>query len=151
MSAHAARDDGFTLAEVLAAMSIIAIALLATTAALQYGLSGIDTGRGESAAVFLVEHKLEELKAIAIVDWADRALEPGTITEYCQASTGTCSPTPTPAAFRRTTTVAAGSGGSCTEQCKFVTVSVFYRPVTTLGQLDDERRVEGAAMFVSRA
>lgn len=151
MNAHAAREDGFTLAEVLAAMSIIAIALLATTAALQYGLSGIDTGRGESAAVFLVEHKLEELKAIAIVDWADGALEPGTTTEYCQPSTGTCSPTPTPTAFRRTTTVAAGSGGSCTEQCKFVTVSVFYRPVTTLGQLDDERRVDVAAMFVSRA
>jgi prepilin-type N-terminal cleavage/methylation domain-containing protein len=151
MSAHASRDDGFTLAEVLAAMAIISIALLATTAALQYGLSGIEIGRGESVAVLLVEHKLEELRALALVDWADGALEAGTITEYCQASTGSCSPTPTPAGFRRTTTVAAGSGGSCAAQCKLVTVSVFYRPVTTLGQLDDERRVDVAAMFVSRA
>jgi prepilin-type N-terminal cleavage/methylation domain-containing protein len=151
MSAQAARDDGFTLAEVLAAMSIIAIALLATTAALQYGLSGIEIGRGDSVAVFLVEHKLEELKAMALVDWADAALEPGTTTEYCQPSTGACSPTPTPSAFRRTTTVAAGSGGSCTAHCKVVMVSVFYRPVTTRGQLDDERRVDVAAMFVSRA
>jgi prepilin-type N-terminal cleavage/methylation domain-containing protein len=151
MSAHTRGDDGFTLAEVLTAMSIIAIALLAMTAALHYGLSGIEIGRGESVAAFLVEDKLEELKAVALVDWADGLLEPGTTTEYCQPSTGACSPTPAPTAFRRTTTVAAGGGATCTAQCKFVMVSVFYRPVTALGQLDEERRVDVGAIFVARA
>lgn len=145
-----ADDNGFTLAEVLAAMSIIAVALLATTAALQYGLSGIEIGRGESSAVFLIEHKLEELKAVALADWADDALEPGTTTEYCVASSGACSAMPTPAAFRRTTTVTANSGGHCTAQCKFVMVSVFFRPITVLGQLNAERRVDVGAVFVSR-
>jgi prepilin-type N-terminal cleavage/methylation domain-containing protein len=150
MSSRTAHHAGFTLAEVLAAMSIIAVALLATTAALQYGLSGIEIGRGESSAVLLIEHKLEELKAVALVDWTDAALEPGTTTEYCRPSTGGCSATPTPAAFRRTTTVTAGSGGHCAAQCKFVMVSVFYRPVSVLGQLNEERRVDVGAVFVSR-
>lgn len=151
MSARVAGHAGFTLAEVLAAMAILAIALLAMTAALQYGLNGIEIGRGESAAAFLVEHKLEELKAVALVDWAAAALEPGTTTDYCQPSTGACSPTPAAATFRRTTTVSAGSGAHCTAQCKFVMVSVFYRPVTVLGQLDEERRIDVGAIFVARA
>lgn len=151
MSARTAGHDGFTLAELLAAMAIIAIGLVAMAAALQHGLSGIEIGRGESVAVFLVEHKLEELRALALVDWANSALQPGTTTEYCQASSTGCSPTPTPASLRRTTTVAAGNGGTCTVQCKVVRVSVFYRPLTAVGQLDRERRVDVGAMFVSRA
>ena len=150
MSAHAPRNEGFTLAEVLAGMSIVAVALLGTTAALQYGLNGIEIGRGESSAVLLIEHKLEELKAVALVNWTDGALEPGTTTEYCDASTGTCRATATAATARRTTTVTAGSGGHCTAQCKFVVVSVFYRPVTVLGHLDAERRVDVGAIFVAR-
>jgi len=150
MTSRAAHNAGFTLAEVLAAMSLIAVALLATTAALQYGLSGIEIGRGESSAVLLIEHKLEELKAVALVTWADPALEPGTTTEYCRPSSGACSAMPTPAAFRRTTTVTASSGGHCTAQCKFVMVSVFYRPITMLGQLNAERRVDVGAIFVAR-
>jgi len=150
MTRHPRHNGGFTLAEVLAAMSIIAVALLATTAALQYGLSGIEIGRGESSAVLLIEHKLEELKALALVAWTDGALEPGTMTEYCRAPTDACSATPTPAAFRRTTTITAGSGGHCTAECKFVMVSVFYRPITVLGQLNAERRVDVGAIFVAR-
>jgi prepilin-type N-terminal cleavage/methylation domain-containing protein len=144
-----AGQSGFTLAELLAAMSIITIALVALAAALQHGLTGIETGRGESVAVFLVEDKLEELRALALVDWGNAALQPGTTTEYCRPSSA-CSPTSAPDGFRRSTTVAAGNDGTCTARCKLVTVSVFYRPVTPLGQLDRERRVDVAAMFVSR-
>lgn len=147
----AAGHDGFTLAELLAAMSIIAIALVGMAAALQHGLSGIETGRGESVAVFLAEAKLEELRALALVDWGNSALQPGTTTEYCWPSAAACSTTPTPPALRRTTTVTAGSGATCPRQCKLVTVSVFYRPLTTLGQLDRERRIDVGAMFVPRA
>lgn len=143
--------EGFTLAEILVAMAIIAIGLVATAAALQQGLSGIETGRGESMAVFLVEHKLEELKGLALVDWTNPALQSGTTTEYCQPSGTACSATSTPGSVRRTTTVADGTAGTCTTQCKIVSVSVFYRPLTAAGQLDQERRVDVSTMFVSRA
>jgi len=150
MTSRAAHNAGFTLAEVLAAMSLIAVALLATTAALQYGLSGIEIGRGESSAVLLIEHKLEELKAVALVTWADPALEPACCGCPPTGGASRCSAMPTPAAFRRTTTITAGSGGHCTAECKFVMVSVFYRPITVLGQLNAERRVDVGAIFVAR-
>lgn len=146
-----ARHDGFTLAEILAAMAIIAVGLVGVAAALQHGFSGIDTGRGETVAVFLVEHKLEELRALALVEWTNPALQPGTTTEYCQPSSAACSATSTPGSFRRTTTVTAGIGGTCTVQCKMVSVAVVYRPITAMGQLDQERRVDVDAMLVSRA
>lgn len=145
-----AGPDGFTLPEILVATAIIAIGLVGTAAALQQGLSGIETGRGESAAVFLVEHKLEELKSLALVAWTSPALQPGTTTEHCQPSGAHCLATPTPASLRRMTTVTDGSAETCSARCKVVSVSVFYRPLTALGQLDRERRVEVLAMFVSR-
>jgi prepilin-type N-terminal cleavage/methylation domain-containing protein len=145
-----ARHDGFTLAEILAAMALISIGLVTMAAALQHGLSGIDIGRGESAAAFLVEDKLEELRGLALIDWSNMRLQPGTTTEYCRPAGGECSAAPTALSLRRTTTVAAGSGGTCSDQCKIVTVSVFFRAMTVLGQLDHERRVDAATMFVSR-
>jgi prepilin-type N-terminal cleavage/methylation domain-containing protein len=143
-------DEGFTLVEVLAAVAVIAIALVAMMTAVHHGLSGIDIGRAESTALFLVEDKLEELRSVALVDWANAALAPGTMVEYCQLSGG-CTPTSTPTSFRRTTTVHAGGEGPCSADCKIVNVSVAYRPVTMLGQLDQERRVDVQAMFASRA
>lgn len=140
-------DEGFTLAEILAAVAVMAIALVAMIAAVHHGLSGIDTGRGESTALFLVEDKLEELRSVALADWA--ALTAGTTVEYCHLSGG-CAPTPTPTSLRRTTTVHAGSEGACSAYCKIVNVSVAYRPVTMLGQLDQERRVDVQAMFAPR-
>jgi prepilin-type N-terminal cleavage/methylation domain-containing protein len=142
-------DEGFTLMEILAAAAVIAIALVAMIVAVHHGLSAIDTGRGESTALFLVEEKLEELRGVALADWANAALAPGTTVEYCHMSGG-CAPTPTPTAFRRTTTVYAGSEAACSAYCKIVNVSVAYRPVTTLGQFDQERRVDVHAMFAPR-
>jgi len=142
-------DAGFTLVEVLAAAAVVAIALVAMMAAVHHGLSGIDTGRGESTALFLVEDKLEELRGVALADWANAALAPGTTVEYCQLS-GDCAPTPTPTPFRRTTTVHAGSETACSAYCKIVSVTVAYRPVTALGQFDQERRVDAQAMFAPR-
>lgn len=149
-SGSSVADDGFTLVEILAATALIGIALVAMSAAVQHGLSGIEIGRGASVAVFLLEDKLEELRALSLVDWDNDALVPGTTTDYCQPSGVTCSPMPAPGAFKRTTTVSAAESSPCAPRCKLVTVSVFYRPITPLGQLDIERRVDAGAMFVLR-
>jgi prepilin-type N-terminal cleavage/methylation domain-containing protein len=76
-----AASRGFTILEILVALTLITIGLLATVTAFQHGLSGIDAGGDESVATFLVEHKLEELKNLALLDWASPALGMGTHTE----------------------------------------------------------------------
>lgn len=143
-----AREAGFTVIELLMAMMVIVVGLLATMTAFQHGLNGIGTGRAESTATFLVEARLEELKALALVDWTNTALQPGTLTEYC-ASDSRCSTRPSPASLRRTTAIADG-GAACATQCKTVTVSVFYRAITAMGQLDQERRVAASTLYASR-
>jgi prepilin-type N-terminal cleavage/methylation domain-containing protein len=146
---HLTAHRGFTVLEVLVAMALITIGLMATVTAFQHGLSAIDSGGSESVATFLVEDKLEELKDLALRDWTSPALAPGMRTEYCRPSESACSTTPGPAALRRTTTVADG-GGTCPRPCKVVTVSVFYSPVTSVGQFDQERRVDAHTVFVPR-
>ena len=145
-----AAEAGFTVVEVVVAMTVVAVGLLATMAAVQHGLSGIETGRGESVATVLVEDKLEDLKAVALVDWTNAALQEGTRTEYCRAADFSCSDAPTADGFRRTTALVDGAGGACATSCKIVTVSVFYRAVNVDGQLDQERRVSATTVFVAR-
>jgi prepilin-type N-terminal cleavage/methylation domain-containing protein len=144
-----AASRGFTILEILVALTLITIGLLATVTAFQHGLSGIDAGGDESVATFLVEHKLEELKNLALLDWASPALGMGTHTEYCRPAESACSTTRTAGSLRRITTIADGEN-ACPRPCKVVTVSVFYRPVTPTGQLDQERRVDAHTVFVPR-
>ena len=148
-SRHVTGPPGFTVLEVLVAMTLIAVGLLATMTAFQHGLRGIDSGGRESMATFLVEDKLEELKDLALLDWASPALTPGTQTEYCRPPQSVCSTMPTPASLRRTTTIADGVG-ACPRPCKIVTVSVSYNPLTAVGQFDQERRVDAHTVFVPR-
>ena len=138
------REGGFTLAEVLVATFIIAIGLSAVATGFQYATSGVATGKGETTAVFLTEQRLEQLKALALTDWTNAALNAGTTTE----AYGTIA---NAAAYRRVTTITNSPGGTCTANCKQVQVSVFYKPVTGRGQLDQERRVDVITMLVSRS
>src|SRR5437660_697298 len=101
------------------------------------------TGRG-TPAVFLTEQRLEQLKALALTDWTNAALNAGTTTE----NYGTIANAP---AYQRVTTITNSPGGTCTANCKRVQVSVFYKPVTGRGQLDQERRVDVITMLVSRS
>jgi prepilin-type N-terminal cleavage/methylation domain-containing protein len=142
--------DGFTLAETLTATAIVAVGLLAAAAAFQYAISGIETGREETAATLLAEHKLEELKGFALLDWNHAALVPATTTEFCPVTGGGCTQTPTPGSYRRITTVAHRPGGTCATDCRMVRVTVFYKPVTHQGQLNQERRIEIITLFTAR-
>ena len=148
-SCRSGPEGGLTLVEILVAMAILAVGLMATALAFQYALSGIENGRGETMATFLVEAKIEELKSAALVDWTHNALTAGTTTEYCQAD-GRCSPTAASLTYRRDTTVTDSPGGTCTGRCKLVRVAVHYRPLSSAGQLDQERRVDVLTMFVAR-
>lgn len=141
---------GFSLIEVLAALAIVAIGLAAVAMAFQYAISGIEAGRGETMAALLVEAKLEALKGLALVDWGHADLRAGTMTEYCRPDHTGCSTVATHAPYRRATAVIDNPGGTCTGNCKVVRVTVYYRPISGEGQLDQERRIDVMTMFVAR-
>ena len=138
------REGGFTLAEVLVATFVLAIGLAAVATGFQYATSGVATGKGETTAVFLTEQRLEQLKALALTDWTNAALTAGTTTE-AYGSIANAS------AYRRVTTITDNPGGTCTVNCKLIQVTVFYKPLTGRGRLDQERQVDIITMVTSRS
>lgn len=135
---------GFTLGEVLVALFVLAVGLVGIVTGFQYASHGVEVGKGETAAAFLAEQRLEWLKALALTNWAGAGLAAGTTTE----SYGSIADA---ALYRRVTTIIDSPGGACAANCKLVRVSVFYRPVSAQGQLDQERRVDVVTMLVTRS
>jgi Tfp pilus assembly protein PilV len=56
-------ESGFTLAEILVAMAIIMVGLLAVMQAFPLATQAMDTGRRQSTAAFLAQQKIEEIRA----------------------------------------------------------------------------------------
>ena len=136
-------ERGFTLAEVLVAAFVLAVGLTAVVTGLQHARGGLEAARGETTAVFLAEQRLEHLKAVALASWPAADLRAGTTVEEYGSIAGA-------SAYRRVTTIADSPGGTCAERCKVARVTIFYRPVTAGGQLDQERRLDVVTMLVSR-
>ena len=140
---------GFTLAEILVATLVLSVGIVAVAAALQQATSGVEIGRGETAALFLAEHRLELLKSAALEDWSSALLLAGTAVEAYGTIVNA-------APYRRETVVADRVGPECstgapaTATCKRVRVTVRYRPVSGSGGPDHERRVDLVTIFVPR-
>ena len=150
MRRHVRHERGFTLAEVLVATFVLAIGIVAVATGFQYATSGVETGKGETTATFLAEQRFEFLKNLALTNWTSACIAAGTTTETSSTAVATCTPSPPPLRYRRVTTITDNAGGICAATCKLVQVSVFYRPVTGSGQLDQERRVDLITMVVTR-
>ena len=90
------------------------------------------------------EQRLEWLKALALTNWGSSTLKAGTTTEGYGAIADA-------SLYRRVTTITDSPGGACAAHCKLVQVTVFYRPVTGRGQLDQERRLDVITMLVTRS
>jgi type II secretory pathway pseudopilin PulG len=135
---------GFSLGEVLIATLVLAIGLVGIVTGFQYATSGIEIGKGETTATFLAEQRLEWLKALALTNWGSSTLKAGTTTEGYGAIADA-------SLYRRVTAITDSPGGTCAARCKLVQVTVFYRPVTGRGQLDQERRLDVITMFVTRS
>jgi hypothetical protein len=139
------RDErGSSLAEVMIAALVLSIGVVAVVAGLQFATGSVEHGRGETTATLLAEARVEELKALALADWNHPTLSAGSITE----GYGAMAEAPR---YRRLTVIVNGPGGPCTVGCRLVHVTVFYRPVTAQGQLDQERRVDVATLLVTRS
>lgn len=143
-------ERGFTLVEVLVATFILSIGLVAVATGFQYATSGVETGHGETQAVFLAEQRIEFLKNLTLSNWSSACLTAGTTNETSATSVAACTPTPPTGSYRRDTTIADNPGAPCATNCKMVTVSVFYKPITGRGDLSQERRVDVVVLLVPR-
>ena len=161
---------GFTLAEVLVATFIIVVGLVAVATGFQFATAGVATGRGETIAIFLAEQRVEQLKGVALTNFtgpwpAGPSLANGATTEYCQATnigatSANCQATVisgTPFYQRDTTIVDSGNGTTCGTApaappilCKRIQVRVTYRPVTSRGDVSQQRMVDVFTMLVPR-
>jgi prepilin-type N-terminal cleavage/methylation domain-containing protein len=141
---------GFSLVEILVATFILAVGLVAVATGLQYATSSVDIGRRETVATFLAEQRMESLRSSALADWASPVLVAGISSEPYGAIPGA-------PGYRRDTAVSDLGGDDCTDPapvattCKRVRVTVYYRPVTGTGGVDQERRVDLLTVLVSRA
>jgi prepilin-type N-terminal cleavage/methylation domain-containing protein len=163
-------EAGFTLTEVLVATFIIVVGLVAVATGFQFATAGVATGRGETVAIFLAEQRIEQVKAVAMTNFsgpwpAGVSLTPATTTEFCQATnigstTTNCQASAISgvASYQRETTIVdSGNGTTCGTApaappvlCKRVRVRVTYRPVTSRGDVSQQRMVDLFTMLVPR-
>ena len=132
---------GMSVVEILVAVFVIMIGLVAVATGMQLATSGVAAGQQQTTAAFLAEGRLEDIKAFALSTagtqgWAnvtagnfpDEAY--GVITNYTR--------------YRRTTTIT-----DSTITTKRVTVSVFWIPVG-IASTNAERSVTFSVLLASR-
>jgi prepilin-type N-terminal cleavage/methylation domain-containing protein len=153
---------GFTLAEVLVAVVIIMVGLVAVASGFQYATSGVATGRGETIAIFLAEQRVEQLKTVAMTNYdppyPGLSLATGTTTtEFCSGSTCQATAITGTTSYTRVTTITdiTTDAGRCTGVtpllCKRIRVTVTYRPVTSRGDVSQARTVDLFAIVTPRS
>ena len=144
----------------LIATALVMVGLLALITGFQFATSSVATSGGETAAVFLAEQRIEQLRAHAMLDFSSPILAAGATSEYCVAGhlvggTSICQDTPAGSLYTRTTTITdlAGDRGCPVMllSCKQVEVRVTYRPVTSAGTLDQSRAVDLVTVLGRRA
>jgi prepilin-type N-terminal cleavage/methylation domain-containing protein len=132
-------QDGMTVVEVLVAVVLIGIGLMALLAAAPAGIGGMETGRQQSTAVYLAQDKMERIKSWSLSTSANPAQQGfGTILPAgtCfAAGQGACATEnygtiPSYPGYRRVVTALADPGTPAppNHTRTRVTVQVFYKP-----------------------
>ncbi|HXG03363.1 MAG TPA: type II secretion system protein [Candidatus Binatia bacterium] len=121
-------EQGFTLAETLAAIGILGIGLVALLSSISWGFAGVDASRRSTTALFLAEQRMEEVKAFAASTAANQGWSRLTSAAFPAEPYRTIPGYPD---YRRTVTVTDSPNGLA--NVKQVEVRVFYRPVTAGG------------------
>jgi prepilin-type N-terminal cleavage/methylation domain-containing protein len=135
---------GMTLPEILAAVAVIMIALLALASGIPIASYGIQEGRQLTTATFLANQRMEEVKAVAWTLSVDNVGKSASATAAPQNAAGTTTfpdENPVAAPYTQYTRqvritdcgVGAGCGGVVDDDLRQVTVTVSYLPMTGVG------------------
>lgn len=144
-------ESGFTLVEILVAVALLMIGLVAVMQWFPLGTAGVESGRRQSTAVFLAEQKIEQIKAWGLSTAANQ----GFLTVIAGGTCFTSAVPPGPCAndalnsipgypeYSRTVTIANGPTGTT----RLVRVQVQYRRVTTGAVLTGGTQVDIATLI----
>jgi prepilin-type N-terminal cleavage/methylation domain-containing protein len=140
---------GFTLAELLAAIFIISLGLVAVGAGFATAIQGVEGGRQQTTATFLAEQRMEQVHATALGNSLIACMGFANITAACFPAQAYASITSAPD-YRSTVTVTdyvvAGNVAR-----KRVDVEVFYQPIVAWGvQVTAERSVRLSTLIANR-
>jgi Tfp pilus assembly protein PilV len=136
---------GMTVVEVLVAVVIITVGLVAIATGMQVATAGVATGEQHTTAAFLAEQRLEDIKAFALSTDGSQGWANLTSARFASAEAyGSIATHPT---YRRTTAITTPAG-STTQ--KVVTVSVSWVPVG-VASTNAERTVTVSALLASRS
>jgi prepilin-type N-terminal cleavage/methylation domain-containing protein len=145
-------DDGFTVAELLAAVFIIAVGLVAVGAGFATAIQGVETSRQQTQATFLAEQRMEQVRAVALGDSLVACMGFANITTACLGAQayGTIASAPD---YRSTVTITDCPAVACvpvgTVSRKLVEVEVFYRPIVAWGVLQTAERSVRLSTLIS--
>jgi prepilin-type N-terminal cleavage/methylation domain-containing protein len=139
---------GFTLAELLAAIFIISLGLVAVGAGFATAIQGVEGGRQQTTATFLAEQRMEQVRATALGNSLIACMGFANITAACFPAQAYASITSAPD-YRSTVTVTdyvvAGNVAR-----KRVDVEVFYQPIVAWGvQVTAERSVRLSTLIAN--
>jgi prepilin-type N-terminal cleavage/methylation domain-containing protein len=130
---------GFTLAELLAAVFVISVGLVAVGAGFATAIQGVETSRQQTTATFLAEQRLEQVHATALGNSLVACMGFANITAACFPAQAYSSITNAPD-YRSTVTITDFIVNGNVAR-KRVDVEVFYRPIVAWGVLTAERSV----------
>jgi len=143
-------QSGFTVAEVLVAVAILAIGVVALLMGMGWGVSDVDAARRSTTALFLAEQRLEEVKSFALSTAANKGW--GNV-DAAHFPAEAYSSIPGYGDYRRTVIVTANAvippGPAASPLAKQVELWVYYRPATSSG-LGPETAVSVSTILVSR-
>jgi type II secretory pathway pseudopilin PulG len=137
-------DAGFTVAEILVAISIITVALTGLLTAMTFGMAEVDAARLSTTALFLAEQRLEHVRSFAASANAGQGWANTVNASFGAEAYGSIAGYPS---HRRTVNIVDNPGGVA--NTKQVQVTVFYRPVTSTGR-GGETSVALSTLLVNR-
>jgi len=132
-------EAGFTLAELVAAVFVISLGLVAVGAGFATAIQGVETGRQQTTATFLAEQRMEQIHATALGNSLVACMGFANVTGVC-FGTQAYGAIPNAPGYRSTVTITDYVVNGNVAR-KRVDVEVFYRPIMALGVLTTERSV----------
>ena len=130
---------GFSLAELLAAVFVISLGLVAVGAGFATAIQGVETSRQQTTATFLAEQRLEQVRATALGNSLVACMGFVNITTACFPAQAYAA-IPNAPGYRSTVTITdyVVNGNIARKR---VDVEVFYQPIVAWGVLSAERSV----------